>query len=367
MPAQMRRLVTVLVMALLAAVDAAPASAGTANPWLERRVLNIAHQGGEDEFPSNTLYAFKKAIRAGADMLELDVGVTKDDHVVVIHDTSVDRTTNGNGLISELILREIQRLDAAYWFSANASNHYSHDLDPGAYRLRGVATGTRRPPKGFRKADFRIPTLREVLRLFPRTPINIEIKARTKQEEVAEYVYNAEVLARELADVRRDDLIVTSFQQPATDRFRELVPGIANSPGVAGVAGWVLDGTAPPQGTVAFQIPITFKLGNTVYDVTTPENVTRAHAESYAVHTWFGDLDDESPATWRKLVDWCVDGIMTSRPVELQRTLRSHRPPAACTHSVVTRRFRPRFGRPGAGQRRSTARLGLGGKPARRS
>src|SRR5207247_1719995 len=79
---------------------------GTANPWLKRRVLNIAHQGGEDEFPSNTLYAFRKAIRAGADMLELDVGVTSDNQVVVMHDTSVDRTTNGTGLISEKTLQE---------------------------------------------------------------------------------------------------------------------------------------------------------------------------------------------------------------------------------------------------------------------
>jgi glycerophosphoryl diester phosphodiesterase len=326
----MRRLVTVFALGLLFVIDAARAPAGTTNPWLERRVLNIAHQGGEDEFPSNTLYAFKKAIRAGSDMLELDVGVTKDDHVVVIHDTSVDRTTNGSGLISDLTLREIEQLDGAYWFSANGSNHYSHGLDEGAYRFRGVATGKRRPPKGFRKADFRVPTLQDVLRAFPHTPINIEIKARTKQEEVQEYVYNAEVLARELANVDRDDLIVASFQQPALDRFRELVPRLGNSPGVAGVAGWVLDGSPAPPGTVAFQIPITFKLGDTVYDVTTPANVARAHRENYAVHTWFGDLDDDGAENWRKLVDICVDGIMTSHPVHLERTLRSHRPPTAC-------------------------------------
>jgi glycerophosphoryl diester phosphodiesterase len=323
-------LASVTAVALLAVVDAAPAPAGTTNPWLERRVLNIAHQGGEDEFPSNTLYAFRKAVRAGADMLELDVGVTRDDQVIVMHDTSVDRVTNGTGLVSDMSLQEIQRLDAAYWFSADGANHYSHNLDPGAYRFRGVATGERRPPKGFKAADFRVPTLRAVLRAFPRTPINIEIKGRTKQEDVSEYVYNAEVLARELADVKRDDLIVASFQQPALDHFRELVPRIGTSPGVAGVAGWVLDGAAPPQGTVAIQIPITFKLGDTVYDVTTAENVTRAHGESYAVHTWFGDLDVDDAKNWRKLVDSCVDGIMTSHPVQLEKTLRSHRPPRAC-------------------------------------
>ena len=111
MPAGMRRLMILLAVAALIGLDAAPApAAGTPNPWLKRRVLNIAHQGGEDEFPSNTLYAFRKALGAGADMLELDVGVTKDDQVVVMHDTSVDRTTNGTGLISEMTLREIQRL-----------------------------------------------------------------------------------------------------------------------------------------------------------------------------------------------------------------------------------------------------------------
>jgi glycerophosphoryl diester phosphodiesterase len=325
-----RRLLALLIGGLAILGDAAPAPAGTSNPWLERRVLNIAHQGGEDEFPSNTLYAYKKAIRGGADMLELDIGVTKDDQVVVIHDTSVDRTTNGTGLISELTLDEIRQLDAGYWFSGESGNHYSHDQDPSAYRFRGVATGDRRPPKGFKASDFRVPTLRSVLRAFPRTPINIEIKGRTKEEESAEYVYNAEVLARELGDVKRDDLIVASFQQPAVDRFHELVPRIANSPGIAGVAGWVLDGTAPPTGTVAFQIPITFELGDTVYNVTTADNVDRAHRENYAIHTWFGGMDVDGPDTWKQLVDWCVDGIMTSRSTQLERTLKSHRAPASC-------------------------------------
>jgi glycerophosphoryl diester phosphodiesterase len=328
----MRRLLVLLAATTLIGLDAAPVPAGaSSNPWLKRRVLNIAHQGGEDEFPSNTMYAFRKAIRAGADMLEIDVGVTKDDEVVVMHDTSVDRTTNGTGLISELMLREIQRLDAGYWFSADSGNHYGHDQDQGAYRFRGVATGERRPPKGFKAADFRVPTLRSVLRAFPNTPINIEIKGRTKEEETAEYVYNAEVLARELVDVNRDDLILVSFHQPAVDRFHELAPRIGVAPGTSGVAGWVLDGTAPPSGTVAFQIPVTFKFGETVFNVTTAENVERAHGEGYAVHTWFSGDDVDGTETWPKLVDWCVDGIMTSHPVELARTLKSHRPPRDCT------------------------------------
>ena len=326
----MRRVLVPLAVAVLASLQAAPVSAGMPNPWLERRVLNIAHQGGEDEFPSNTMYAFRRALRAGADMLELDVGVTSDDQVVVMHDTSVDRTTNGMGLISDKTLREIQRLDAAYWFSADDDNHYTHDLDPSAYRLRGAATGKRRPPSGFKAADFRVPTLRQVLRAFPHTPVNIEIKGRTKEEEASEYVRNAEVLARLLDSTKRNDLIVVSFQQDAVDRFHQLAPRIGVAPGVSGVAGWVLDGAAPAAGTVAFQIPVTFKLGSQVYDVTSTENVGRAHGERYAVHTWFGEMDVDGPQTWRQLVDWCVDGIMTSHPVQLEHTLKSHRAPGAC-------------------------------------
>src|ERR687898_898658 len=125
----MRRLGLAVVLMLLAA---APASA--ANRWIEKGApLNIAHQGGEEEFPSNTLYAFHRAVRAGADMLELDIGVTKDNRVIVMHDTTVDGKTNGTGNVSSLTLRQIKRLDAAYWFAPKGESRYSHDLPKRAY------------------------------------------------------------------------------------------------------------------------------------------------------------------------------------------------------------------------------------------
>src|SRR5215213_7530896 len=131
-------------IALLSALIGAlviPASAPAAeNPWLAKRVLNIAHQGGEDEFPSNTLYAFKQAKRAGADMLELDIGVTRNGKVVVSHDTTLDRTTNGHGTIASHTLKQIRKLDGAYWF-AKGDDAYRHDRARSAYRLRGIATG----------------------------------------------------------------------------------------------------------------------------------------------------------------------------------------------------------------------------------
>ena len=92
-----------------------------------------------------------------------------------------------------------------------------------------------------------MPTLRTVLRAFPRTPLTIEIKARTRQEETAEYVRNATTLAKLLRKVRRRDIIVASFRQQAVDRFHELAPEIALAPGIDGAAGicWAAARRAP--------------------------------------------------------------------------------------------------------------------------
>lgn len=323
----MRRLCLVLPLVFVA--FAAPAQA--ANPWIEKRApLNIAHQGGEDEFPSNTMYAFRKALRAGADMLELDIGVTKDDKVIVMHDTTVDGKTNGSGTVASKTLRQLKRLDAAYWFAPGRADHYGHDHPRKAYRFRGIATGKRPAPKGFRARDFRVPTLARVLRAFPDVPINIEIKGRTPDEETAEYVRNAEVLAGLLKDTKRRDLIVVSFRQEAVDRFHELVPKIDLAPGIAGASNWILGGGSPGPGVAAFQVPITFKFGETQLAITTPETVARAHSEGYAWQNWFSGEDRDAPGTWPGLIEICVDGIMTARPRALERVLERTERPASC-------------------------------------
>jgi glycerophosphoryl diester phosphodiesterase len=316
-------------LALSAAASAAPAVAGAAtNPWLERQPLNIAHQGGEDEFPSNTMYAFRSALKAGADMLELDVGVTKDDQVVVMHDTTLDRTTNGTGTIASHTLAQVEKLDGAFWFHA-ADDAYRHDRSAKAYTFRGVATARKKAPKGFQASDFRVPTLKAVLEAFPHTPINIEIKGRTKAEAVEEYLRNAEVLGKLLKNNRRRDLIVVSFKQEAVNRFHEIAPAIPLAPGIGGSADFLLSNKSPGPNVVAFQLPITYDLNGTTLNVTTADNVARAHKAGYAWHTWLSD-DGESPATWTKLIDWCVDGVMTAQPVAFEKLLKRHKRPATC-------------------------------------
>jgi glycerophosphoryl diester phosphodiesterase len=328
----MARLALLLTAAALAAAAlAGPASAGAPNPWIQKRApLNIAHQGGEDEFPSNTLYAFRKAVRAGADMLELDIGVTKDGQVIVMHDTTVDGKTNGHGTVASKTLRQIKRLDAAYWFAPGREDIYSHDHPRSAYRFRGVATGRKPAPRGFRPGDFRVPTLRQVMRAFPRTPINVEIKGRTPEEDPSEYVQNAEALARLLKGTKRRDLIVVSFEQSAVDRFHELVPKVDVAPGINGFAGWLLGNASPGPGVAAFQVPITYEFGGTLLDITNAENVARAHAQGYAWQNWFSGEDRDSAPTWRRLIDMCVDGTMTSRPRAYEKVLRAHKRPKSC-------------------------------------
>jgi glycerophosphoryl diester phosphodiesterase len=313
----MRALLAVVALLVAGSVGSV---AEARNAWIEKTPLDIAHQGGEDEFPSNTMYAFKRSLQVGADMLELDVGVTKDGQVVVMHDTTVDRTTNGHGTVASFTFKQLRKLDAAYWFSGGNSA-YRHDRPRSAYHLRGVASGHRTPPKGFTAADFRVPSLTEVLRAFPHTPINVEIKGRTKAEALAEYLTNADVLARTLKSTKRRDVIVVSFKQEAVDRFHQLVPALPVAPGIGGAANWLLGGKSPGDGVVAFQVPITYQLGGQTLQITTKDNVARAHSEGYAWHTWLSD-DGESPAIWGSLIDMGVDGVMTAKPKAFAALLR---------------------------------------------
>lgn len=80
------------------------------------RLLRIAHRGASGHCPENTRAAFLRAIQLGADMVELDCQRTADGAVVVIHDETLERTTNGRGLVSDFTLKELKVLDAGAWF-----------------------------------------------------------------------------------------------------------------------------------------------------------------------------------------------------------------------------------------------------------
>jgi glycerophosphoryl diester phosphodiesterase len=306
----LRRVLALTVFAT--ALSAAPAWAQ--NPWLDLRVMNIAHQGGEDEAPSNTMYAYKRALGLGSDMLEVDVHSTADGRLVVMHDGTVDRTTEGSGSVYSKSLAEVQALDAAYDFVPGEGT--ATGKPESAYVFRGVRTGKRPPPAGFGPEDFRIPTLEEVLLAYPAIPINIEIKGAA-DSDVDSFMRNAELLAAELNRIGRvQGVIVASFNDAALARFHELAPQIGTAPATGAVAAFKLAGIRPPEGTVAFQVPITFG-GTTVTDA---EFVQRAHAQGYAVHVWLSG-QREAPDVYEQLLDWNVDGIMAAEPTALERVL----------------------------------------------
>ncbi len=309
----MTALVGLLVTAVLVPGSAAADDTG-ANPWLQRRFLNMAHAGGENEAPADTTYAFKRAVRLGADMVELDVQSTADDRLVVMHNASVDETTNGTGLVKDMTFRQVHALDAAYNFVPGRSAVAG--LPPESYPLRGVRTHDRRPPRGYRAGDFAIPSLREVLRTFRHVPVNIEIKG-TSDADVESFLHNARLLARLLNETRRTDIIVTSFNDQALATFHALAPRIPLAPGMNELTAYFLSGTRPIDGTVALQIPVAFN----GIPVATKEFIARAHADGYAVHVWFSGSAPEDEAAYNALIDACADGVMAAWPALLERIL----------------------------------------------
>jgi len=305
------------VIALMAAAAAAllPAAApASSTDWMSLRTMNITHQGGEDEAPSNTMYAFNRSMRLGSDMLEVDIHVTKDGQVVVLHDASVARTTNGTGSVYDMTLAEIQALDSAHNFVPGVGT--ATEADPADYAFRGVRTGDKPPPAGFKPDDFRIPTLEEVMRAYPTVPINIEIKGAS-DANVQSFTDNAEALASLLNRLgRTDGIIVASFNDAAIARFQQLAPNIDLAPSIAETAAFKFGGVPPGPGKVAFQVPITFS----GIQVTDAAFVEAAHAQGLAVHVWLSS-DPENDETYRQLLDWNVDAVMPAAPAAFERML----------------------------------------------
>jgi glycerophosphoryl diester phosphodiesterase len=273
------------------------------NPWLARRVLNYAHQGGAREAPSSTLFAMRAAVSAGAHALELDVHATADGRLVVCHDPTVDRTTNGTGAIAAMTLVEVQDLDNAYWFVPGQVVSPGHP--PDAYVHRGRAPAD---------PEFRIPALEEVLEAFPDVFLNLDIK----QTAPAVAPYEARLAEVLLGHGRGEDVIVGSFWDAAIEAFTALAPEISTTAGLMATAAFYQavreGGPPPPTLHHALQVPPEYE-GMTIVD---EPFVARAHEHGLAVHVWTVD----EPVEMERLVDLGVDGIMTDVPSVLADVLR---------------------------------------------
>ncbi len=248
----------------------------------------IAHQGGNHLWPDNTVYAFERAEALGVDMLEMDLHMSADGEIVVIHDDTVDRTTDGSGAIRDLTLAEIKALDAGYrWQSPSEDVRASYSE---AYPYRGTG--------------ITVPTFTEVLERFPDMPLTVEIKQADPPV--------GQVVCDLLADYDRlDDVLVASFSAAAMRDFRAACPDALTSASQDEmIAFYVLYrlylGPAYSPPFAAVQVPVErFNL-----TLVSPRLVDAVHRRGAAVQVW--TINDR--AEMERLVTMGVDGLITDRP-----------------------------------------------------
>lgn len=278
------RLILWLVMALVVAglILALMAKPAVPHPYFDNEdVLVMAHRGGRGLWPENTLYAFERALDLGVDILEMDLHSSLDGTIVVMHDDTVDRTTDGTGLIQDFTLGELKALDAGYQWTQDDGLTYP-------YRSQGIT----------------VPTFEEILAAFPDARLNVEIK----QSEPS-------IVAPVCALIRDhgmgDRVLVASFDSATIQAFRQACPEIATTAGEDEVrtlyilSFLYLGGLYPPS-FEALQLPE--YRGDT--HVLTPRLVSAAHNRSLEVHAWtINQVED-----MQRMLDLGVDGIITDRP-----------------------------------------------------
>ncbi len=242
----------------------------------------MAHRGQSASVPESTMIAFKQAYDLGVDFLETDARLTRDHQVVLFHDSTLDRTTNGGGKLSRYSLAELKEFDLGYLFQKPGLEDFP-----------------------FRGQGHHILTLTEFLGAFPRVHVNIDLK--NKDPILPALV--AAILKDEGAE---DRVIVASFHQKQIKRFRQIAGGrVTTSAGPREVLRFVIGSAfgrpfARPPPYAAFQVP----MGAGPIKVVTPRNITIAHQQNVAIQVW--TVND--PQQMRQLIQWGVDGIFTDKP-----------------------------------------------------
>ncbi len=247
---------------------------------LSDQFLNIAHRGGRALRPEHTLLAYQHALDVNADILELDVHATSDGVLVLMHDDTVDRTTDGTGAIKDLTFAELSALDAGYSFG------------DGSFPYRGQG--------------IRVPSLEQVFDAFPEAEFVIELK-QAEPSIVEPFVE----LCRSKGML--DKISAGSFNVATTAALRLAEPSIPSSFALGEVINFV-DLTAETE--AEYQPPGKFlqvppeQLGLTIIS---PEFIARAARFDLKIHAWTINDREEMEA----LIDMGVDGIITDDPVLL--------------------------------------------------
>lgn len=242
----------------------------------------IAHRGGANLAPENTLAAFKNAIKLGVDMIEIDVHLSKDGKIIVIHDEKINRTTNGKGTIKDMTSAEIKKYDAGSKFDKKFKNE-------------------------------KIPTLDEVMEtLNGKVKLLIEIKDGDElypglEKKVVETIhkYNAVnwVIVQSFNEnsvlrVRKMDPSITTFYLLGRN-FNDFYSNVAKEVNAGNAVIKKYDGIAPH------------------YSMLSSEKVKIFHKAGFKIFTWTVD----KPKDMKKIINMNVDGIITNSPDKLKEIL----------------------------------------------
>lgn len=249
-------------------------------------LLVIAHRGGKGIAPEGTIAAFDQAVELGVDILEYDIHMTSDERLVVIHDPSVDRTTNGSGLINELTLEEVQRLDAGYHFQDEAGNY--------SFRNQGVY----------------IPTVEEIFTRYPQMRQLIEIKDTNNPELYEEIIQKLWSLIVEYG--MEEEVMIGSFDHEINERFDEVSAGVIPiGAGEQAVRSFVekhvpyLNGLAKTNFD-SMQLPIEQE----GHDLTKRNIIRSAQKRNVSIYYWTINEAEEM----RELIEKGADGLITDYP-----------------------------------------------------
>ena len=251
----------------------------------------VAHRGSSDDAPEHTLHAYKRALAEGADALECDVRLTKDGHLVCVHDRRIDRTSNGRGILSTLELAELNELDWGSW-----RDTWEDFEDP------------EMPDRD----KSQILTLRRLLEAVAAVDRRVEVAIETKHPTRYAGLVERRLVA--LLDEfgwagARSPVRVMSFSQLSLRRLRYLAPDLRSVMLFERVPLRFRDGSLPEGVAVA---------GPSIEIVRShPRYVERAHRHGHPVHVWTVDAADDI-ALCR---DLGVEAIITNRPGRVLRAL----------------------------------------------
>ncbi|QQE78890.1 glycerophosphodiester phosphodiesterase family protein [Alicyclobacillus sp. SO9] len=247
----------------------------------------LGHRGDAAKLPQETLPGFRQAVKLGVDLLDLDVRLTKDHHFVLLHNPTVDATTNGHGPVSDMTLKQVQSLDAGYWMTTDGGKTYP-----------------------FRGKGIHLMSLTGFFKAFPHQQVNIEIKNDS-------YTAGSDLARVIAASHAANRVIVGSFYQSPLDSFRKHLPTartMLSKHEMIQAYVWAhlgLEAYYTPPGNFA-EVPET----EGPLRVVTPGFVDFLHQHGVIVYVW--TVDDT--ASMKRLMKMGVDGIISDNPGLLLQT-----------------------------------------------